>query len=79
MIAGRAQRGASGALRLLAGLTVGSLVVFAGGVPWLAFYTGSVERAIAVGFTPFLLGSLIKLVGAFAVAWRLRERTLRLL
>jgi biotin transport system substrate-specific component len=79
LIAGRVQRDAAGALRLLAGLTVGSLVIFAGGVPWLAFYTGSVERAIAAGFTPFLLGSVIKLVGAFAVAWRLRERTLRLL
>jgi biotin transporter BioY len=48
-------------------------------VPYLAFYVDSIERAVAVGFTPFLLGSVLKLVGAFAVAWRLRERTLRLL
>jgi len=79
VVAGPARRGAAGALRLLAGLTLGSLVVFAGGVPWLAFYTGSVAAAVVVGFTPFVLGSVLKLVGAFAVAWRLRERTLRLL
>ena len=79
LVAGPARRGATGALRLLAGLALGSLVVFAGGVPYLAIFTGSVERAIALGFTPFLLGSVLKLGGAFAVAWRLRERTLRLL
>ena len=79
LIAGKARRDAVGSARLLAGLFVGSLVIFAGGVPYLAFYTGSVERAVAVGFTPFLLGSVLKLVGAFAIAWRLRERTLRLL
>ena len=79
LIAGPARRGTTGALRLVAGLAAGSLVVFAGGVPYLAFYVGSVERAIALGFAPFVLGSVLKLVGAFAVAWRLRERTLRLL
>ena len=79
VIAGRARTGLTAALRLFAGLAVGSLVVFAGGVPWLAFYTGSVAAAVVVGFTPFVLGSVLKLVGAFAVAWRLRERTLRLL
>jgi len=79
VIAGPVRRGAAGALRLFVGLALGSIVVFAGGVPYLAFYVGSIERAIAFGFTPFLLGSVIKLIGAFAVAWRLRERTLRLL
>ena len=79
LIAGRERTGARAQVRVFAGLVVGSLVVFAGGVPWLAYYVGSVERAIAVGFTPFLLGSLLKLVAAFAIAYRLRGRTLRLL
>jgi len=79
LVAGPARRGAVGAARLFAGLLVGSIVVFAGGVPYLAIFVGSMERAIAVGLTPFLLGSVLKLVGAFAVAWRLRERSLRLL
>jgi len=77
-IAGPARRDVVGSARLFAGLFVGSLVVFAGGVPYLAFFTGT-ERAIALGFTPFVLGSVLKLVAAFAVAWRLRERTLKLL
>lgn len=77
LIAGPARRGAVGAARLFAALLVASLAVFAGGVPYLAFYTGSIESAIAVGFTPFILGSVLKLGGAFAVAYRLRERTLR--
>ena len=79
LIAGPARAGAIANARLLAGLVAGTLVVFAGGVPWLAFYTDSVERAVAIGFTPFLLGSLLKIIGAFAVAYRLRARTLRLL
>ena len=79
LLAGPARRGAIGAARLFAGLLLGSIVIFAGGVPYLAIFTGSVERAIALGLTPFLLGSVLKLAGAFAVAWRLRERTLRLL
>lgn len=79
LIAGPARRDAAGAVRLFAGLTVGSLVVFAGGVPYLAFYTGSIERAIALGFTPFIVGSVLKLGAAFAIAWRLRARTLKLL
>ncbi|HUF12412.1 MAG TPA: biotin transporter BioY [Longimicrobiales bacterium] len=79
VIAGPARRDAVGTLRLLAGLAVASLVVFAGGVPWLAYYTGSAASAVAIGFTPFVVGSVLKLAGAFAIAWRLRERTLKLL
>lgn len=79
LIAGPARGGVPGAVRLLAGLLVGSAAIFAGGVPFLAFYTGSIERAVALGFTPFLLGSVLKVAGAFAVAWRLRRRTLELL
>lgn len=79
VLAGPARHGVVGAVRLFAGLLAGSLVVFAGGVPFLAFYVGSVERAIALGFAPFVIGSLLKLVGAFAVAYRLRQRTLELL
>ena len=78
LIAGPARRGAIGATRLFGALFVASLVVFAGGVPYLAMFVG-IERAVAVGFMPFILGSMLKLAGAFAVAYRLRERTLRLL
>lgn len=76
--AGPARRDLGAMLRLLAGLVVGSAVVFAGGVSWLAVYLGDASNAVALGLTPFLLGSVLKLVAAFATAARLRARTLDL-
>ncbi|PWJ50672.1 biotin transport system substrate-specific component [Quadrisphaera granulorum] len=56
----------------------GQLVVFAVGVPWLAVTTGmTAEQAIAAGFTPFLLGGLVKAVIAGVAlpgAWKLSAR-----
>jgi biotin transport system substrate-specific component len=56
----------------------GQLVVFAVGVPWLAAVAGmSASQAIAAGFTPFIVGGLVKaalagllLPGAWAIARR---------
>jgi biotin transport system substrate-specific component len=56
----------------------GQLVVFAVGVPWLAVVAGfSASQAIAAGFTPFIVGGLVKaaiagllLPGAWAIARR---------
>jgi biotin transport system substrate-specific component len=54
---------------------VGSMVVFAIGVPWLAIAADlSVGRAIELGFVPFILGGIVKSLAAAAVlpaAWRL--------
>lgn len=47
-------------------LLVGSLVPFVTGVAWLASLFG-LERAIAVGLMPFLVGAAVKLALAFAV------------
>lgn len=47
------------------GLTIAHLVVFAFGVPYLAAGLGW-EKAIAVGFAPFILGTVVKT--ALAVA-----------
>ena len=56
----------------------GQLVVFAVGVPWLALTTGmSASQAVAAGFTPFLLGGLVKAVIAGVAlpgAWQLSAR-----
>ncbi|WP_439653547.1 biotin transporter BioY [Quadrisphaera setariae] len=56
----------------------GQLVVFAVGVPWLALATGmSAGQAVAAGFTPFLLGGLVKAVIAGVAlpgAWKLSRR-----
>ena len=56
----------------------GQAVIFAVGVPWLAISTGmSAGQALAAGFTPFVLGGLVKAVvgaGALAGAWQLTRR-----
>jgi biotin transport system substrate-specific component len=47
---------------------LGTLVIYAIGVPWLAFVTGmSLGEAIAVGLVPFILVDTIKLLAAAAV------------
>jgi biotin transport system substrate-specific component len=68
--------------RFLAALPLflaGQLVVFAVGVPWLAASTGmSPAQAVAAGFTPFILGGVVKALLAAALlpaAWRLARRT----
>ncbi len=72
-------RGATGALILFAGLFLASLVTLGGGTAWLAVYTGDLSRAVMAGFLPFLTGDVLKVGLATLLAWRGRERTLRLL
>ncbi|MGY1673841.1 biotin transporter BioY [Geodermatophilus sp. SYSU D00710] len=56
----------------------GQAVVFAVGVPWLAFATGmSASQALEAGFYPFIIGGLIKAAIASVVlggAWRVARR-----
>jgi biotin transport system substrate-specific component len=60
----------------VAAMTLGSLVLYAFGVAWLALLMG-VDRALAVGVYPFVLGEVVK-VGLAAVllpqGWRLLSR-----
>jgi biotin transport system substrate-specific component len=57
----------------LGAMLLGSAVIYAFGVPWLAAVTGmSASEAIAAGMTPFLVWDAIKLVaaaGIFPIAW----------
>lgn len=63
----------------LAGL--GSLAIYACGVPWLAAFAGvDIPTAIALGVVPFLIGDAIKIVataGLLPATWRLIDRTRR--
>jgi biotin transport system substrate-specific component len=65
---------------LLAPLTfaLGQLVIFGIGVPWLKASTGmSWDAAIHAGFTPFILGGVIKAAAAAAAmpsAWWIQRR-----
>jgi biotin transport system substrate-specific component len=62
-------------LKALPVFALGSLVVFAIGVPWLAVSAGiSLSEAIDVGFVPFIPGGIVKAVlaaGLLPSAWRL--------
>jgi biotin transport system substrate-specific component len=57
----------------LGAMLLGSAVIYAFGVPWLAAVTGmSASEAVAAGMTPFLVWDAIKLVaaaGIFPIAW----------
>ena len=47
---------------------MGSLIVYAGGVPWLKAVTGMAwSKTFAVGMYPFIIGDILKIAaGAFA-------------
>ena len=59
-------------------MILGEVVIYAIGVPWLALSLGkSPADAIALGFTPFIIGDAIKLAiaaGIFPMAWWLVGR-----
>ncbi|MGN7966632.1 biotin transporter BioY [Microbacterium sp. 22179] len=63
----------------LAGL--GSLAIYACGVPWLSAFAGvDIPTAIGLGVVPFLIGDAIKIVamaGLLPATWRLIDRTRR--
>ncbi|TDC69961.1 biotin transporter BioY [Streptomyces hainanensis] len=65
-------------LRTVGTMAVGTAVIYAVGVTYLALDTGmSASEAIAAGLTPFLLGDALKAalaMGALPAAWRLAGR-----
>ena len=62
-------------LKALPAFMIGSLIVFAVGVPWLAVSADiTLARAIALGFVPFIPGGILKAVlaaGLLPTAWKL--------
>ncbi|GAB2881546.1 biotin transporter BioY [Streptomyces mayteni] len=65
-------------LRTVGTMAVGTVIIYAVGVPYLALHTGmSTSEAIAAGLTPFLLGDALKAalaMGALPAAWRIAGR-----
>ena len=54
-------------------MTIGTIVILAGGVSWLAAFTG-VEKALTLGLYPFLIGAVIKIALAalaLPLGWKL--------
>ncbi|ARC56858.1 Biotin transporter BioY [Frondihabitans sp. 762G35] len=71
------------AARSLVGFFLASLIPFAIGLPWLAVALGNLgypndfAAVMAAGFTPFIVGGLVKWLiaaGALPLAWRLTGR-----
>lgn len=62
-------------LKALPAFTIGSLIVFAIGVPWLAVAADiSLAKAIELGFVPFIPGGIVKAAlaaGLLPTAWKL--------
>lgn len=74
-----ARRGADrSVLRTAGAMVLGSALVYAVGVPYLALSTGmSFEAAVAGGLTPFLIGDALKAalaMGLLPAAWKLLGR-----
>ena len=67
------ERGAFGFVRNLAAGAVAEIVLFVGGLSWLAVITHSWQRAALFGLYPFLVAELLKVTVAAAAALRLRR------
>ncbi|MER7814187.1 biotin transporter BioY [Streptomyces sp. NPDC096153] len=74
-----ARRGADrSVLRTAGAMVLGSAIIYAIGVPYLALATGmTLTQAVAAGLTPFLIGDALKAalaMGALPAAWKLLGR-----
>lgn len=58
--------------RTLATMTLGTLTVFAVGVPWLALFVGG-SSAVMLGFVPFLVNDIVKILAVSAIARTVRN------
>ncbi|MCZ7460252.1 biotin transporter BioY [Streptomyces sp. WMMC940] len=70
-----ARRGADrSVLRTAGAMVLGSAIIYAVGVPYLALATGmTLPQAVAAGLTPFLIGDALKAalaMGALPAAWK---------
>ena len=68
-----AERGGRSFTRNLIGGILAELVLFAGGVAWLAIITHSWQHAAAFGLYPFLAAEVMKVMLAAALARRLQR------
>ncbi|MGW4228131.1 biotin transporter BioY [Streptomyces sp. NPDC004980] len=79
VVGGLARRGGDRSVLRTAGtMAVGSVIIYAVGVPYLALSTGmSMSAAVAAGLVPFLIGDALKAalaMGALPASWKLIGR-----
>jgi biotin transport system substrate-specific component len=72
-----AERGLERSVRTsLIPFLVGTLIIYACGVTWLAIVLGSFSKAVTLGLAPFIVGDIIKLIAAslaLPAAWKLAK------
>ena len=57
----------------IVGMIIGSLLIYAVGVPWLKTILGfDYGKALAVGMYPFIIGDILKIVAAFVIVKSVR-------
>ena len=57
----------------IVGMIIGSLLIYAVGVPWLKTILGfDYGKALAVGMYPFVIGDILKIVAAFVIVKSVR-------
>lgn len=57
----------------LTAMVCGSVIIYAGGVPWLKFVTAMTwGKALSLGMLPFLIGDALKILAAIPIAKALR-------
>jgi len=71
-----AERGQPSFIRHLAAGVAAEVVLFAGGLSWLAIMTHSWQQAAFFGLYPFFFAEVVKVMVAAAVALRLRNTAL---
>ena len=68
-VTGAVAGASGGAARLVLGLTLGTLTIYAGGVSWLLMASGgSLATALSLGVVPFIAGDVTKILIAFFAA-----------
>ena len=75
-LAGVGAAGGSAAVRAALAMVAGLTVVYVGGLAWLATFVPA-PKLLAAGFTPFILGDLVKIAlasGLIAAVTRLKGR-----
>jgi len=69
------ERAVPGFARNVVAGVIGELVLFAGGLSWLAVITHSWQRAAYFGLYPFFFAEVVKVMLAAAIALRLRQKS----
>ena len=74
IIAGRPRGGEKFSPRLIIAVMAGLLIVYVPGLGWLKYSSGlNWDRALMIGFVPFVIGDVLKAIAAVFIAPRLRR------